>query len=49
MQNGYILSEHVIDRHQVSYGKEKGYSLVQVKRTAVSGGGVRNLGRGQVR
>jgi hypothetical protein len=45
-QNVYILSEHVIV--QVSYG-EKGHSLVQVNRTAVSWGGVRNLGQGQVK
>lgn len=28
MQNVYILSEHVLVRQQVSYGKEKDHSLV---------------------
>jgi hypothetical protein len=30
MQDVYVLSERVLVRHQVSYGKEKGHSLVSV-------------------
>ena len=52
MHNVYILSEHVIVTSHVSYGEEKGNSLVSVTDKvwiAVSWGGVRNAGRGQVR
>ena len=45
MQNVYIKSGYVIVKHQGSYGKEKGHSLVQVNRAAAELGRCEEFGQ----